>query len=1481
MNEKSSSTKKGSVLVVGGGIGGMQASLDLAESGFKVHMVQKESSIGGIMSMLDKTFPTGDCAMCMISPKMVDVGRHLNIDIHSCSEMVALKGDAGDFTATVRKKARYVDPKKCTGCEACVQKCPVTAPSEFNQELAKRTAINRRYAQAVPGAVAIDKQGVSPCRIECPAEVNAHAYVTMTASGRFAEALEIVRRNNPFPAACGRVCTHPCESGCRRKDLDDPVSICYLKRFLTDWEDTHGGFKKPELPAEKLGKIAVIGSGPAGMTCARDLSLKGYQVTVFEKSDIAGGMLAVAIPGYRLPNDVVKKEIDTILAYDVDIKYNQALGRDFTVEDLKKQGFKAVFIAVGTHKAIKMPVEGDPKGIYDCLDFLRKAKMGEKVEVGNKVVVIGGGNVAVDVALSAKRLGGKEVKMVCLEKCDEMPAHKWELDQVIEEGITIDNSWGMNKIRVENGTVKGLDVRRCVSVFDENKRFSPKYDDCELNFFEADTIIFAIGMGVDTSFKQGVEGIELHPNGRIKADPITFTTNVEGVFAGGDGVSGPSTVIQAIASGIQAAESIDRFLKGKDLYADRQKITEREKAIKDLTGMKKSPRKRMPMLTVDERVANFKEVALGFSEEAAIEEASRCMSCAGCCECFACVAECQAKAINHEMESEEFIDLNIGAVILAPGLDRYDPKIRGELGYGRWPNVVTSLQFERILSASGPYQGVVTRPGDKKHPEKIAWIQCVGSRDRHNANPWCSSVCCMYATKEAVIAKEHQNDIEAAIFYMDIRAFGKGFDQYYERAKNEYGVRYVKSQVSRILEDIETKDVAITYVDEDGTLKTETFDMMVLSVGLRPSKTLPKLASVLDVALNKYGFVETDPGRPLVTSREGIYVAGASESPKDIPETVMQASGAACEAGSMIAEARGKDLVVLQLPEEKNVDDEEPRIGVFVCNCGINIGSVVNVPEVQAYAKTLPNVVLSDENLFTCSQDTQDKMKKFIDEYKINRIVVASCSPRTHEPLFRATIREAGLNKYLFEMANIRDQCSWIHMQDKKGATEKAKDLVRMAVTNANYIKPLKEVTINVNHRALVAGGGIAGMTSALKLANQNFEVYLVEKETELGGNLRHIYHTLDGMDVQAFLKDTVEKVTSHPLIHVETGSTIVEHSGFKGNFKTSISAGPDKTRKTIEHGIIIVATGGDEFKPFGKYAYGEDKRVMTQTEFEKGFAEGTLPAFERCVMVQCVGSRDEERPYCSRVCCSVAVKNAIDIKEKDPRTDVVILYRDIRTYGFLEKYYLKARNLGVRFIRFEPENPPVVENKEGALSMACYESSVGENIQFKTDLVVLSSAIIAGDNKDLATFLKVPRTNEGFFFEAHMKLRPVDFASDGMFLCGLAHSPKNIQESMTQAEGAVARALTILSKDKMAVGGVVAVVEGDKCAACLTCVRTCPYSVPVINEKGEAEIDISKCKGCGSCVAECPAKAIDLMHYRDAQLIEKTKALCTSISGA
>ena len=987
----------------------------------------------------------------------------------------------------------------------------------------------------------------------------------------------------------------------------------------------------------------------------------------------------------------------------------------------------------------------------------------------------------------------------------------------------------------------------------------------------AEMVILAIGQSTETEFVRELPDVELLRGGWIKADPLSLETGLPGVFAGRrhrrPGRRWPST---QSARGSEAAESIRRYLEGRDLKEGRS-AKETELVVEVPEGIERRARAVVPSIPIEAR-KGFEEVDLAFDEAVAKAEAERCLSCRRCLGCKLCEEACKPGAIDY-LQGPEEVKINVGSVVLATGFEEYDASLRPELGYGMYPNVVTSTEFERILSATGPTSSMVMRPSDGKVPLKVAWLQCVGSRDK--TNEYCSSVCCMYATKEAIIAKEHQNDIDPTIFYMDMRAFGKGFDQYYERAKHEHGVRYVKSSISRILEDPDTTDLEVVYVDEDGRFKSEIFDMVVLSVGMRPAANLPALARALDIGLNEYGFVKSSPINPLLTTREGIYVSGASESPKDIPETVTQASGAACEAASIIAEARGKDLVVKPLPEEREVTvQEEPRIGVFICHCGVNIGGVVNVPEVKEYAKTLPNVIVADENLFTCSQDTQEKMKHLINEHQLNRVVVASCSPRTHEFLFRTTIREAGLNKYLFEMANIRDQCSWVHMKEKEKATEKAKTLVRMAVTNANYIKPLKEVSIGVNKRALVVGGGLAGMTAALKFARQNFEVYLVEQEKALGGNLRHIYTTLDGVDVQEFLANLTEQVTSHPLVHVLTETTVTGHSGFKGNFETDLLHGPTKAAQKLKHGVVILATGGEEWKPRGQYGYGEDPRVMTQMELEARIAEKTAPSGKRVTMIQCVGSRNDERPYCSRVCCSNAIKNALALKKASPDLDVVILFRDVMTYGFLEKHYLAARRAGVRFVRYEKERPPVLAGSNGKLTLTCYDPSVMEEVTFDTDQLVLSAATIATENEALANLLKVPRTQEGFFLEAHMKLRPVDFASDGIYLCGLAHSPKNMRETITQAEAAVAKACTLLSKEQILVGGVVAEVQGDKCAACLTCVRACPYGVPVINAKGEAEIDISKCKGCGTCVAECPAKAIDLMHYRDIQIIEKSGAL-------
>ena len=1463
--------KSGKVLVIGGGIGGMEASLDLVEAGFKVYLIDEKPNIGGKMAQLDKTFPTNDCSMCIMAPKLVEVGRNPNIELMMSTEIIALQGEPGNFTATLKRRPGGILQEKCTSCGLCALYCPLEVPADYNEGLSRRSAAYINFPQAIPSTYSIDRE-IPPCVNRCPVNLNARDYVGLIAEGRYFEALDVIRTKLPFPATIGRICNHPCEDVCLRgEQVDQPVAICALKRFVADYEVGKREIPIP-VPGEEKGKmVAIIGGGPSGMACALDLRRAGYGATIFETHDKLGGMLYWGIPAYRLSKEVLDRETSLVEKAGVTIRYNTRVGQDISLKEIYET-FDAVYIGCGAQGGLKLGIENeDTPGVMPGVEFLRLSNKKEPLEIGERVIVVGGGNVAVDVALTVKRLGAKEIRMVCLEKRDEMPASSWEIEQALREGVKIHTSWGPKGIRVRDGKVAGVEFKRCTSVFDEGGRFNPAYSEEVTKSFDADMVILAIGQSPETEFLKGLDGFKLLGGGWVKADPVTLETGIPGIFCGGDIATGPKMAIDAVDQGQEAAESIIRYLEGKDIKEGRC-AAETQLVITVPDGIEKRVRVEIPTLPLINRDC-FDEVELTLDEASARLEAERCLSCRRCLGCKLCEEACKPEAINYLMEPTEE-RITVGSVVVASGLEEYDALQKPELGYGIYRNVVTSTEFERILSATGPTASIVMRPSDGKIPRKVAWLQCVGSRDK--VNEYCSSVCCMYATKEAIIAKEHRHDIEPTIFYMDVRAFGKGFDQYYERAKHEHGVRYVKSAVSRILEDPVTKDLDVVYVDEDGTVKSEIFDIVVLSIGMRPARNLKSLSGVLGIELNEYGFVKSALANPLLTSREGVYVSGASESPKDIPETVTQASGAACEAASIIAEARGKDLIIKELPEERDVAGEEPRIGVFVCNCGVNIGGVVNVPEVAAYARTLPNVVMADENLFTCSQDTQERMKRILDEEKLNRVVVASCSPRTHEFLFRTTIREAGLNKYLFEMANIRDQCSWVHMKEKESATQKAKTLVRMAVANANYIKPLKEITVGVNKKALVVGGGLAGMTAALKLARQNFEVYLVEKEAELGGNMRHIFSTIDGMDVQTFLATLSERVTSHPLIHVLTESHVIDHSGFKGNFRTTLRNTSTGEAKEIEHGIIIVATGGQEYKPHGLYAYGEDERVMTQMELEGRIAKGDLPDKGRVVMIQCVGSRNEERPYCSRICCTNATKNALTLKEQNPNRDVIILYRDIMTYGFLEKYYLRARKAGVRFIRYEKERPPVLEKKNGNLSLSVFDPALMEQLDLDADILALSSATLPRANEDLATMLKCARTNEGFFLEAHMKLRPVDFASDGMFLCGLAHSPKNMRESITQAEAAVARACTILAKETIQVGGVVAQVDADKCAACLSCVRVCPYKVPEINAKGEAEIDISKCKGCGTCASECPAKAIELMHYKDVQIIEKTGALLT-----
>lgn len=782
-------------------------------------------------------------------------------------------------------------------------------------------------------------------------------------------------------------------------------------------------------------------------------------------------------------------------------------------------------------------------------------------------------------------------------------------------------------------------------------------------------------------------------------------------------------------------------------------------------------------------------------------------------------------------------------------------------------NVVTNVQFERILSASGPFGGHIIRPSDGRKVKKLAFIQCVGSRDTANNRQYCSSVCCMAAIKEAVGAKSHTPEIEPTIFYTDMRAFGKDFDRYYERAKSQ-GVRFVRSQVSRLVDLPQTHDLRLTYI-KDGKPVDEIFDMVVLSTGVYPSQSALELAKTIGVRINECGFCDTEEYAPILTSRPGVLVAGVFQGPKDIPETVVQGSAAAAAAMEILSVARGTAIVEKKYPRERDVTDEPPRIGVFVCNCGINIASVVNVEKVVEAAKNMPGVEYAEAQMYACADNTQDRIKEIITEYRLNRLVVASCTPRTHELLFRETLRECGLNPFLVDMANIRDQCSWVHSADPAAATEKAIDLVRMAVGRASRLRSLLTEELPVVQSALVLGGGPSGMSAALSLAKQGFQVHLVEKDSELGGRLR-ITGDCD------LLKSLVSSVTNNPLISVYTNTRLLKLEGHIGNFKSELNT--PLGLKSVSHGVLIVATGGIEYAP-KEYLYGEDPRVMTQRELQAALCEEALnlPENPTIAMIQCVGSRNEERPFCSRLCCTEAVKNAIRIKENYPGASIVVLYRDMRTYGVNELLYQKARQLGVIFIKYDPEQPPQI-TREKKLNLSFVEPELGNSVNLEVDLLVLSTGISpAIDNKEISELAKVPLNEDGFFHEAHVKLRPVDFASEGIFLAGSAHSPKMTAENIQQALAAAGRAATILSKPTLTVGGQVSVVDTRKCVSCLTCIRVCPYGAPAVNPtngKNRVEIQAAKCMGCGSCAAECPARAIQLQHFTDTQILAAVRSL-------
>jgi len=841
--------------------------------------------------------------------------------------------------------------------------------------------------------------------------------------------------------------------------------------------------------------------------------------------------------------------------------------------------------------------------------------------------------------------------------------------------------------------------------------------------------------------------------------------------------------------------------------------------------------------------------------------------------CGLCKKICPTQAVDFEQQAH-VLTLDAGAVVVSSGFELALTAREGEYGYGRYPNIVTSLQYERMLSATGPYRGHLQRPSDGKEPRKIAWIQCVMSRDAARNRPFCSSVCCMHAAKQAVLTRSHAPDTETTIYFMDVRAQGKGFDEYIERARHDVGVRYKRSMISQVYWNPENDDLTIETFDHHANRKLEeAYDLVVLSSGFKPTRAFGDLARRLDLTTNAFGYLNTAFDDPVATSRPGVYVCGGIEAPKDIPETVIQAGAAAAEAASILSAARDSKTVIMEAVAEKALDDTA-RVGVFICHCGSNIAGVVDIPTVMEAVQQMPQVALVTDFMFSCSNETQPAIIARIRKHRLNRIVVAACSPKTHEPLFQDTMRKAGLNPYLFEMANIRNQCSWVHGQSPESATVKSVALVRAAVARAIHLEPLHDFTYPVINQGLVIGGGIAGMTAALTMADQGFQVHLVEKGEQLGGFARNLTETLEGDSPQRLIRYLQERVTHHPSVTTHLNSRLANHSGHVGAFEGTIQNGD--TRHRIQYGAAVVTTGGSAYEP-DEFLYGRDERVFTQVELSRRLADDPNWAakLKHIVMIQCVGSRNEEFPYCSRVCCSAAVKNSLKLKELNPEAQVIVLYRDLRTFGFKELYYLKARKSGALFFRYIPAESPVVFSDAGQLTVDFTDRSSHQDFRVLPDIVVLSTGIRpAKDATGISQMMKLSRTNTGFYLEAHVKLRPLEFPTPGIFLAGLAHSPRFIKESIIMAKGAAQQATKILSREEMTTSASVALVDPDQCAACLACVRACPFNAPFINDKGVSEIPPAECRGCGICICECPARAITLRHSSDDQINAKIDAI-------